>query len=547
MPKTALFVVSLILFGKIASAQIENVHIAHPVYMFLERAQTRGLLENFAMAELPLARARIVGALALLREKEAALDNAEESLLSAFEREFGLREAPRAVMFASDSDSTQLFFGPLFGSGEKFVYHYTDSNAALRLEPLASLELRLQQGADSSRNVGLGQFGLRLHGSLSNTLGYYLQVSNGAVLTGDRELALEDPLLRRNVKFGELESDFDFTDSHIRVEHEWFFASLGRQKRLSGAAYFSNIFLSNNAAPSDAISLGAQFDSFEYRFSHLSLLALPVTNFQSGPEALIPAKYMAYHRFDYRARSFQVGLVESVVYGDRNIDLAYLNPLSFFKSIEHSLRDRDNSALGLDATLRPLDGLELRGSFFLDDIQFSRIGDDFSGNKSAFTIGMMMAPQLPLDLTLEYSRVNPYTYSHFNVQNSFTNDGLALAGNLPPNADELRARLQYWWGNRYPLQLSAGYRRHGRNIYGESSEGPVLLKNVGGDILMARRSEDSEIAPFLDGDVERQFTLSLAAGVELLRGFNIQALYQLSNLDGSSSHQARLALRFGEF
>jgi hypothetical protein len=38
----------------------------------------------------------------------------------------------------------------------------------------------------------------------------------------------------------------------------------------------------------------------------------------------------------------------------RTLDLAYLSPLSFLKSLEHSLHDRDNAGMGFTAVVRPI-------------------------------------------------------------------------------------------------------------------------------------------------------------------------------------------------
>ncbi len=526
-----------------AAAQVEYLPIEHPVYPWLERMQARGLLGNFSLAELPLPRGHVSTALLTLRSEAARLDAAELSLLEQFEREFGLKESRRAAIFAH-GEQQDLFFDGLFSDSEKSVYFDSTDRLRMFLQPLGAVEQRIQS-ADSSRSVLLGQGGLRFHGTVDDMLGFYLQVTNGAAISGEKSLALEDPRLSANVKFGDLDSDFDFAESHIRIARDWFGVSISRMRRLSGAGYFNRIFIGNLSPPMDALSVEADFENFAYRFMHASLVGSPQTSFQFGPEALIPAKYMAYHRFALRGGWGQVSFTEQVMYSDRNLDLAYLNPLSFFKSIEHSLRDRDNSALGLDATIRPLDGLELRAAFFLDDLQFGRIGDEFSGNKTAWNVGLMLAPRLPLDAALEYSRVRPYTYSHFNVQNSITNDQVQLGGFLPPNSDQLAARMRWWYGGRYPVTVEASFRRHGRNIY--AADGETLIKNVGGDVLQARRSEDSEISPFLDGDVERRFALGLAAGWEFIRGFNVHAAYRLDNVNGAAAHNFSLAFAFEDF
>ena len=81
------------------------------------------------------------------------------------------------------------------------------------------------------------------------------------------------------------------------------------------------------------------------------------------------------------------------------------------------------------------------------------IGKNYWGNKSAFNIGAMAALAGGFDAGIEYSRIEPYTYSHFNRQNSMTNDGFLFSTYLMPNSDKYSLFMDWWWGNRYPLEL----------------------------------------------------------------------------------------------
>lgn len=533
----------VVAYGSV-QAQVEHVQYVHPVYDFLARAAARGTAGDFSTLMLPLQRKEIVAALERIRQQAGGLSTTDKELLEHFEREFGIVPVQRAVVFSSATDSTHIFFSRLLSNDEKYLYRYADSLNTVSVVPLASLEYRSVVHPDSTRSVVLGQAGLRLHGTIDGHIGYYLQVTNGSALSGDRSAALADPRLRRNVKFGALNSDFDFTESHVRVDYGSVYAFIGRETRTMGSGYANNIFLSNQAPPFDAIGVGARFNRFEYRFLHGSLLAHALSASANGAGTVIPSKYLALHRFAYRDTWGEIGFQESVVYSERGADLGYLNPLSFFKSIEHSLHDRDNPVLGLDLTLRPVTGLEVKGSFLLDDLRFEKIGSDYWGNKSAWNIGAMYALPMPIDVAVEYAVVYPYTYTHFNAQNAMTHDGLQFAGSIPPNSDRLSAVVRWWWGERYPLALTISSLRHGRNIYDAAGN---LVKNVGGDITQTRRYEDSEDAPFLDGDLEKQLSFTLEGGVELVRGLHIKAWYMLLNSNGVGTQQGRVGVVYEDF
>ncbi len=533
-------------------SQVEHVPITHPVYNFLLRAETKGYMPHYSMSELPLQRKEVVNALKMADENRDELSSAEIKVLNLYMTEFELLERVNAVVIYSKSDTNQVLSKRFISSDEKFIYHYQDSSHNVNISPLGSIEEIVENNDESGRNVTLGNLGIRLFGTIDNMVGYYLQATNGVIISGDRQLALIDPKIGQNVKFAELGSDFDFSESHVIFQKDWFYASIGRESRLVGSGLDQRLFTSTHAPPYDALSLGVKFKNFEYDFTHGSLLALPSSYFGVGYYAEIPSKYMASHRFALQPAWGEIGFWENVIYSDRPVDLSYLNPLSFFKSLEHANKDRDNSIMGLDATIRPIDGLQVKGTFLLDDIKFGEIGNNWWGNKTAWNLALIAALPGAVDIGCEYSRVEPYTFSHFNPQNSMTNDSLIYGSYILPNSDRSLLRMQWWWGGRYPIRLDISYTRHGSNIYNAQDS---LVKNVGGDPLQTRRPRnpdtgfpgDSYRVEFLEGDVTELFQLEVAAGYEIIRGFNIQGLYRLESVDGEVGHVFRLAFRFEDF
>lgn len=544
-----------------AEAQVENVQVVHPVYQFLLHAETRGLLEHFTLSSLPLQRSEIMNALRQIRSHEKELLSSELSTLALYEREFELQKRGTAVMIYSKTDSTQLFSERLVSNDEKMLYRYADTAHSVRAYLIGGGDMLFQKQGDSTmKNVAKAQGGFRVFGTLSNCFGYYIQVTNGTVLSGERALALEDPRIRQNIKFTTLDSDFDFTESHVQFQQDWFLASVGREVRLHGAGFFQRSLLSNTSPPIDAFSVAAKFQNVEYKFIHGSLLGVqldssgrPVPTFghwaEVGAFLQLPPKYVAIHQLTFKPTWGEFGLWESLIYSNRGIDVAYLNPLSFLKSVEHSLRDRDNSAIGAWASVRPFKNLQIKGSYFLDDLVFSLIGTDYWSNKAAFNIGAQYSTPLGIDAALEYAKVFPYTFSHFNVQNATTNDGLQMLGYLAPNSDEVSLHLNWWWGNRYPFSLIIASRRHGDNIMGKAADGSdSTLVNVGGSVLLANRyGIDSANAPFLAGQRNDVFVVQFSGGIEVIRGFNIQLNYRLEQMNSTTKHTAAFTFRFDDF
>lgn len=531
------------IFNQPIFAQVEHISVSHPVYDFFVRAEMLGLTGNFSTSVLPLQRKEIISVLSLLDAQKDKLSQSDALILERFAKEFAILPQQTSSLFTSATDSVQVFFNRLTSEDEKYFYRFHDSLSIVNVAPLASLEYRHEKGVFDSSAV-LGQAGIRLYGTIRNNFGYSLQITNGSILYGARSIGADDPIIRRSVKFSAYNSDFDFTDSHLHFDSDWFFASVGRENRLIGAGFFNHLYTSNNAPPYDALTLGARFSNFEYRFMHASLIGISINNSTNGVSTDIPQKYVVIHRFNLKEKWGEIGINESVIYSDRSVELAYLNPLSFLKSIEHSLHDRDNSSLGFDGVFRIANGLEIKGSFLLDDLIFSKIGTDYWGNKSAWNLGAMLALPFSCDISVEFARVYPYTFSHFNSQNAMTNDDQIFTGNLPPNSDELTTQLHVWFGYRYPLTLGVSYLRHGKNILDANGN---IINNVGGDYHVTMRSGDSDNAHFLAGDVERIFSFWVGTGFEVSRGFHFQVTLHLSNVDGNVKNLSKFGFYFGDF
>ncbi len=543
-----IFVFCFLLTTSTLVAQVEHTPVYHPVYTFLTRLEARGFLGNISLSQLPLQRSQVIEALKNAQSFSQDLSTSEQNTLIRFLREFRIIERKNATVFPSRSDSIQVLSTEMFDEiAEKLLFFYADSTNMISIYPLGSLEPMVVKNSNSSEDLSgvLGQIGGRIHGSIGDNFGYFLQTTNGTVLQGNRLIGFEIPKLSQNIKFSKFNSDFDFTESHIRFQKDWFYGILGRENRLVGAGYLQRTFLSDNAPPMDALQVGAKFETFEYRYTHASLLGIPIGNVTGGFSTVIPPKYLAMSRFSYKPTWGEISFIQSTVYSSRNFDLAYVNPFTFLKSVEHSLRDRDNSMMGLDATIRPISRVQIRASFLMDDISFSTLNTDWWHNKFSSTVGLLYASPFGSDLIVEYTRNSPYVFTHFNVQNSMTNDGIEFSGFVPPNSDILSFHTVNWWlGNRYPITLTASYQRYGRNQYDSTGQ---LIFNAGSDVLQTRRPFDSEFIKFLEGDLQKIVTLQSTIGYEIIRGYSVHGVVKAQFIDTSTKLTGQIIFRFEDF
>jgi hypothetical protein len=554
-----LFIIVLIIFctTSVSNAEVEVVPIYNPVYKFLQHCEVKGLTEHFSLTDLPLQKKDVLRVLQNIDTHKEKLSSNERGLLNKylieFDRTFEIEEngenikQENAELYKTSPNNHDLLWANLMSDYEKSIVFYADSNISVKLFPQFSLEYMY-----SSKNedyYSLGQIGGKISGTLYKYLGFSLQATNGPFFKGSRELALDNNRFKKNVKFGILKDDIDLTTSQVIFYYDWIYAGIERVNRTIGAGLRQKTFLSDYVPPVDAITCGVNFKYFKYRFSHSGLIGYvdSASYWDTGYLTKIPPKYMVMHRFTFTPKWGEVSFWESIIYSDRAIETAYLNPLSFMKSLEHSLHERDNSLMGIDGIIRPFNNFQLESSFLLDDVRFEEIGNDYWSNKYAFNIAAKTVLFDNIDFGIEYSRVEPYTYTHFNNLNSFTSDSLLIGSYLYPNSDQIAVQIQYWFNNRYPISLNLAYTRHGDNVYDEDGK---LIKNVGGEPNIGHRYEyDSQKVKFLDGIRNDYFSLDTKIAYELVRNIHIDFYYGLFYFKEQEKFDNRFKIMFkmGDF
>lgn len=211
---------------------------------------------------------------------------------------------------------------------------------------------------------------------------------------------------------------------------------------------------------------------------------------------------MAAHAIEFTPiRGVDMMIGESIVYSDKNPQLIYLIPIMFFKSAEHYNKDTDNAQLfgNIDVTLIPR--LDLYASLFIDEINTDALlNPNESRNQLGYTVGLQAydIPLTNIELLLEYSRLNPWVYSHKFPAATFTNNGYDLGHWIGQNADNLYAEVRYT--PLRSLQASAFYERY---------------RKGGRDDVAFQYTIPSK--PFLYPPVRREHSYGLAVRYQFMR------------------------------
>jgi len=488
-----------LLFCIAVYAQTEYVDMHNRIYPFLERMENRGILSGYNSFEIPKTRKEAARFIKQIKENEQKLSALDRDILKDLETEFEYE------LYGSADNSVRIINNngyDYLGEKQKYLYFSTGEKFNIFINLFAELEyIHNFKKNEFNNNASTGNLGGIIRGNILDKFGFYLYGANGKVF-GNTPAALSKISLAQNFKLSERPEDafFDESEGYLTADFELIKFKLGRDHLRLG--YGDIPFVDDYSPRFDYFGIYLNYDFFSYSFMHAKML-------DATDYPLYNDKFLVYHRIGFNTGPhFDFGVGEFLVYGRRGIDLSYLNPFVFYKSVEHSNRDRDNSMLFLDINNNSIPGTKLSFSLLMDDISYSKVGTGWWGNQVQWKGSFFSSDigGLPLDISGNYQRTEPYTFSHRFAWNNFSNFGYSLSPFSLPNSELFSGSINFRFN--YRLEFSSGiiYMLHGANpLTGEK------IINVGGDISLGHRDTDPEKAVFLDGIREyyRKYYFSL--------------------------------------
>ncbi len=232
-----------------------------------------------------------------------------------------------------------------------------------------------------------------------------------------------------------------------------------------------------------------KFNTRIWKFHYQNIFAeMESDDFTSvnGISEPIPKKYLAAHYLDFKPNPrLSLGLFEGVVFNRENnqFELQYLNPIILYRTIEGALGSPDNVLLGFNARFDFWRRVSCYGQFMLDDILVSSILEgkgDWWGNKFGHQLGIKYLNLLSvdqLDLQVEWNRVRPFTYSHYDSLANYSHYNQALAHPLGANFNEWIVSLSYAASAKLNLKTSMFFINKGEDPDTVSYGGNILIPN----------------------------------------------------------------------
>lgn len=332
--------------------------------------------------------------------------------------------------------------------------------------------------------------GIEVRGSIDNKVGFYSYLTENQFRFPNYYNQIIDstgviPGNGFHKKFGSNAHDFFLARGYITFSPtKHIGVQFGHDRNFIGNGYRS-LILSNFSNPYLFLKINTKI----WRFNYQNLFT-QLTDFksQSGNGGGVNPKYFVNHYLGIKLfKTLDIGLFESVIY-DRSdsthrgsFDINYLNPVIFYRAIEHNLNSSDNVIVGMDWKWNFKRRFSFYGQFVLDEFVKNEIihRTGWWANKYGMQAGLKYINAFTvngLDLQVEYNLVRPYTYTHFRQSQNYVNYNQPLAHPFGANFKEAIFIAKYQ--PIYKLFIETGFIYVMKGLDSNSS-----TKHFGGNIL----------------------------------------------------------------
>jgi len=347
-----------------------------------------------------------------------------------------------------------LVFNPLF----RFKYKNNESDSSFFAE-------------NNRRLTGGGE----IYGYLGDNIGFYFRGVNNAEWGNLYDIKKFDRQEQGIGILGSMEDcrTYDEVDAYVTFSTKYADLVIGRFSNYWGIGKTGSLTISNKPPSYPQIMVKAGFgDWLKFIYFHGWLesnikdddlsYGIVWAEGDTLQRKFFKKKYVVAHRLEVTPlKNLKFGFSEMLYYGERDPELVYFIPIILFWSAQHYTNDQDNEQIGIDIEWIPTHFCKLYGSIMVDEISLSKMFDkDEARNQLGYQVGSyFVEPFLPgLDFRIEYTRLNPWTYTHKFPINEATSDGYVMGYWTGQNADNLYLGVNYQFNDK--LQLSADFSHY---------------------------------------------------------------------------------------
>lgn len=408
---------------------------------------------------------------------------------------------------------------------------YKDSIATFWLKPMLGYENSANTNGSFTHNWG----GLEFGGYIGKHLAIYssLRDNNSSQWLIKPAYFIQD----EGVPVKNFGSDgVDYSEARGGITYSWNWGTIGLIKDHVqwGDNYYGANIISGRTPSFGMIKLSlTPTNWFEFNYFHGWLVSSIVDSSRSywddnSYRAVFYPKYMAANMFTFKPFSMlHFSLGNSIVYSDIHVQVAYLIPFLFYKSVDHTLNSTyqygdagQNSQMFFDISSRNIKHLHLFGSLFVDELSLRFM---FDPNKQSNLISYKLGARLsdfPLEniwLSAEYTRSNPLVYQNYLSTVTFESNHYNLGHYLRDNSDVFNIGIGYKPIRGLQLSMLYSLARHGNNF-----DYKTIPTNQG--------------LKFMENVIWKQQQLISKVNYEIVNNTLLFFIFNFQNVTGNKSH-----------
>lgn len=533
VPLCILFALLLSGLFNTGSAQTVFVPLENDVYEFLDRMSLKAII-NIDNEVLPFSRKYISGKLSEIEQKSKSpkflLSEIDKEELEFYRQEFFYE-------ITSDLDTIKSTYNERW-----FLYSYSDSLFNLKLSPIAGYGISVTNDLSGhTRWIGASAFG-----NYSDWFGFSFDIRDKGEFGNNIDKTKYFSPLRgawsKNAPDGIEYSD---VRGSINFNWKWGNISLIKDYLRWGHGKFGQIILSDKAPSYPQIRLQLKptnwlrfnyihgwlssqvYDSSSFYYSY------PGTLSENLIKSYIP-KYIAANMITVSPINWlDISAGNAVIYGG-DIRPEFLIPFMFYKFLDHNSGRGDvndaNGVMYFDLSAKYPANFQFYGTMFIDVTEVRNILDNnFKNTWIGFTLGGKSVDLFfnNFDLTLEYTRINPWVYEHKNEVTNYKHLKYPLGHWLGQNADQLRLQFNYQFIRGLKFTIFAEFVRKGGMD----------------EINYAYSDTHNENFPFLYKPLRSEKRIGIDAQFEFIHDSIIKSSYIYSEITDDNNYREPIFLR----
>lgn len=498
-----LIIISFIIFLSSSFAQSVYEPVSNRgIYNFLDRMAQKGLI-TFNDIIRPVTRKYIAEKLLELKRNIKADSNSlknitkiEEEEINFYFKDYGLERlflidegkesssqgATKFETLNNDNEYDSSASNYTILSVDRFnrwrLFSYSDNLFKLNISPILGISFT-KNGSNSIKHIWNG---VSAYGYLQNNVGFsFYFKDNYEDGEGVDIYRLFTPKTGIVVSKGS-DNSIQYSDVHTNLTVDWSWGEFNIGKDFLNWGYGKSglLVLSSKAPSFPFIRLDihpTNWLSFNYIHGWLNSYIIDSSRSYSTYIASLTRnnyreKFYASHTLSILPiKGLNISIGESIIYSDK-LEIAYLMPLMFFHFADHYLSKANNdigqnSQLFLGISSRNhIKNTHLYGTLFIDEITISGLFDSQKRkNQLGFTLGASVT-DLPIEnltVTAEYTRINPYVYTHFIPTLTYTSSDYNLGHWIGNNGDILYGSVNYFFTRGLQTKIWGQYIRKGES------------------------------------------------------------------------------------